>query len=157
MIQSRAADAENIASEVRRLFQILKALADAVHKDAGLNASHRAVLESLAEGPRTVPDIARQKSVTRQHIQLIADALLGMKLIELRENPAHRRSPLLALTRDGKAAFADIRKREAPLLDLLGADIEPRKAAATLETLSALSRAASEVLRQHATGDSDDL
>jgi DNA-binding MarR family transcriptional regulator len=153
MIQSRAPEAERIAGEIRRLFQLLKALADAIHKEAGLNASTRAVLESLVDGPRTVPDIARQKSVTRQHIQLIADELLRMKLIDLRENPAHRRSPLLALTREGKAAFADIRKRETPLLELLGAALEPRKAAITLETLSVLSRAAADLLRQHTKGD----
>lgn len=156
MIQHRAADVEKIASEVRRLFQLLKALADAIHKDAGLSASNRAVLESLVDGPRTVPDIARQKSVTRQHIQLIADELLGMKLIELRENPAHRRSSLLALTREGKAAFAEIRKREAPLLEGLGAVLEPRKTAMTLETLAGLSKSARELLRHHTKADFDD-
>jgi hypothetical protein len=66
---------EKITMEVRHLFQVLKALADSVHKDAGLTASTRAVMESLADRPRTVPDIARSKSVTRQHIQLLVDEL----------------------------------------------------------------------------------
>jgi DNA-binding MarR family transcriptional regulator len=156
MSYDRAADVEKLTSEVRRLFQTLKALADAVHEDAGLNASNRAVLESLVDSPRTVPDIARQKSVTRQHIQLIADELLGMKLIELRDNPAHRRSPLLALTREGKTAFAEIRKREVPLLERLGTALEPRKTGVTLETLAALSKSARELLQQHTKGESDD-
>ena len=34
--------------------------------------------------------------------------IVSPKLVELRENPAHRRSPLLALTGDGKAAFAEM-------------------------------------------------
>ena len=152
----RGADVEQITTEVRRLFQLLRALADAVHSEAGLNASMRAVMESLAGGPRTVPDIAREKSVTRQHIQLIADALLDSHLIELRENPAHRRSPLLVLTRSGKAAFAEIRRREAPLLERLGAAVEPRKADITVETLAALSRCAREMLHHHAKGGTDE-
>ena len=141
-------DVEKITREVRSLFQVLRALADALHRDSGLNASTRAVMEALAEGPRTVPDIARSKSVTRQHIQLLVDELAQSDLVEFKANPAHQRSPLVALTRKGEALFLSVRKREAPLLDRLGAGLDARKAAATVQTLSALRRRAEDLIRQ---------
>ena len=42
-----------------------------------------------------------------------------MKLID---NPAHKRSPLLALTKNGRTAFREMRRREASTLDYLAAD-----------------------------------
>ena len=148
MIGSRPNDAEKLTSEVRHLFQVLKTLADAVHRDAGLNASTRAVIEALANGPRTVPEIARSKFVTRQHIQSLVDELAKAELIELRPNPAHLRSPLVALTRRGEAVYATVRKREAPLLDRLAAGLDPRKTAVTVQTLASLRRRVEELLEQ---------
>lgn len=141
-------DVEKITGEVRHLFQVLKSLADAVHRDAGLTASTRAVMEALADRPRTVPDIARSKSVTRQHIQLLVDELLGSDLVELRPNPAHLRSPLIALSRKGESLFASLRKRETPLIERLATGLDARKAAATVQTLIALRRRAEELLRE---------
>jgi DNA-binding MarR family transcriptional regulator len=141
-------DVDRIAREVRHLFQVLKSLADAIHKDAGLTASTRAVMEAIAECPRTVPDIARSKSVTRQHIQLLVDELAGSDLVELKPNPAHLRSPLIAFSRKGEALFASMRKCEAPLIERLAAGLDVRKAAATVQTLTALRRRAEQLLRE---------
>ena len=148
MLGKGVPDVERIAGEVRHLFQVLKSLADALHKDAGLTASTRAVMEALEDGPRTVPDIARSKSVTRQHIQLLVDELAASDLVELKPNPAHLRSPLIALSRKGEALFASMRKREAPLIERLAAGLDARKAAATVQTLAALRRRAEELLRE---------
>jgi DNA-binding MarR family transcriptional regulator len=148
VITNRTADIQTITGEVRRLFQVLKAIADGLHQEAGLNASTRAVMEALADRPRTVPEIARQKSVTRQHIQLLVDELAKSDLVELRPNPAHARSPLIALTRKGEALFAAVRRREVPIFDRLAAGIDQRKAAVTVQTLAALRRRAEELLQQ---------
>ena len=148
MLGKGVPDVERIAGEVRHLFQVLKSLADAVHKDAGLTASTRAVMEAIADGPRPVPDIARSKSVSRQHIQLLVDELAGSDLVELKSNPAHLRSPLIALSRKGEALFASVRKREAPLIERLAAGLDARKAAATVQTLTALRRRAEGLLRE---------
>lgn len=148
MIDKGTREVEKITGEVRHLFQVLKSLADAVHTDTGLNASTRAVMEALASGSRTVPDIARSKSVTRQHIQLLVDELIEADLVELRPNPAHQRSPLVALTRRGEAIFAAVRRREAPLVERLAIGLDARKAAATAQTLIALRHRAEELLRE---------
>jgi DNA-binding MarR family transcriptional regulator len=95
-----------------------------------------------------VPDIARSKSVTRQHIQLLVDELAGSDLVEHKPNPAHLRSPLIALSRKGETLFASMRKREAPLIERLAAGLDARKAAATVQTLTALRRRAEQLLRE---------
>jgi DNA-binding MarR family transcriptional regulator len=148
MLGNRTSDVEKLTGEIRHLFQVLKTLADSVHRDAGLNASTRAVLEALADGPRTVPDIARRKSVTRQHIQSLVDELASADLVELRANPAHLRSPLVALARKGEAVYAGMRKREAPLLDRLAAGLDARKTAVTIQTLAGIRRRAEELIQQ---------
>jgi DNA-binding MarR family transcriptional regulator len=152
MLGKGARDVERIAGEVRHLFQVLRALADAAHRSMGLTASTRAVMEALAGGPRTVPDIARSKSVTRQHIQLLVDELARFDLVELKPNPAHLRSPLVALSRKGEALFASVRRREAPLIEQLAAGLDARKAAATIQTLNALRRRGDELLREQELG-----
>jgi DNA-binding MarR family transcriptional regulator len=127
--------------EVRRAFQALRAAAEELHGDLGVTAAMRAVMEHLADGtPRTVPQIARDKNVTRQHIQQIVNALLEARMIQVSANPRHQASPLMALTPLGKGTFAEIRKREAAALSkvakrLHNPDLE--NAAATLKDLTA--------------------
>lgn len=107
----------SVVLEVRGLFHRLAAASDALQRDLGITASQRAVLEALAERKdETVPGIARAKGVTRQHIQTLANGLLETGLIEQRPNPAHKRSPILALTPAGRKCFAEITAREKKLL-----------------------------------------
>ena len=67
------------------------------------------VLSSLqAEGPQTVPQMARARPVARQRIQRIVNELAAKGLVEFTENPAHRRSKLVRLTRAGEARLAEM-------------------------------------------------
>ena len=116
--------------EVRGAFHDLAAYADRLHADLEITAAMRAVMEYLAgHGPETVPNIARDKKVTRQHIQQLADALVGHEMAQWSDNPRHRRSKLLRLSPEGERRFAEIRRRERDALrklarDLDGADVE---------------------------------
>ncbi len=143
-----AANLVLLIAATRRAFQALKATADGLHEDLGVSASLRALLEQIdAHGPATVPAIARVKKVTRQHIQQLADAGLAAGLVEARANPAHRRSPLIALTPRGAEIFAEIRAREraalAALAEELGPDFTGRDAAAAAAALDRLTGALS--------------
>jgi len=114
-----------LTQAVRGVFNRLKALGDELHGDLDVTTAMRAVMETLSDaGPMTVPQIAKLKGVTRQHIQLLADALVEGGLAAVKENPAHRRSSLIALTDKGRRAFAKMRAREAPLIEDLSAEFE---------------------------------
>ena len=87
----------------RRLFQRLRATGEELHEDSGITPSQRAVLEFLSQHqPQTVPQMARENSVTRQHIQIIVNKLLEDGLVECISNPAHNRSSLIQMTSSGR-------------------------------------------------------
>lgn len=130
-----------LTAAVRAVFNRLKALGDALHGDLEVTAAMRAVMETLStEGAMTVPQIARLKGVTRQHIQLLADALVEAGLATVKENPAHRRSSLIALTDKGKRTFAKMRAREIPVVANIANEFDAHdldRAAALLTRLAA--------------------
>lgn len=109
--------ARRIAWEVRRLFQAMSRQANRRLGELGINVSERAVLEFLArDGPVPVPEIARGRDVSRQHVQSLANGLRRKGLVAAVRNPGHRRSPRLALTRAGRERFARVEALDAELL-----------------------------------------
>src|SRR6185295_2910219 len=70
------------------------------------------LMRGLAEGgPQTVPQLARARPVARQRIQRLVDELAAAGLVELVDNPHHRRSRLVRLTARGAAKHAEVTKR----------------------------------------------
>jgi DNA-binding MarR family transcriptional regulator len=115
--RNRADALYQVIVEVRRLFHRLANATDRLHVDVGVPVAQRAVLETLADdGPSPVPALARRKGVTRQHIQVLANALQEAGLVEAVTNPEHRRSPRLALTPAGRRLFEAMRSREGHFL-----------------------------------------
>lgn len=128
-----------VMKKIRASFHLLKNLAEEMHKDLNVNASMRAVLEAIAEQDQSVPEIARKKNVSRQHIQVNVDVLLEMGLVQLQGNPAHKRSPIITLSKKGRGVFTEIRKREAIALKKMAdhfTGAELGSAAATLGKLN---------------------
>jgi DNA-binding MarR family transcriptional regulator len=111
---------EALFDEVRLLFHLLKEWGESLHEGRGPSAPARAVLELvLRRGPSTVPEIARARGVSRQHIQQQVDLLLERGLLARQANPAHRRSARIALTDKGRALIQDMRATELAALSRL--------------------------------------
>lgn len=148
----------NLALVIRRVrtcFQLLGTVSDEMLAELGLTASLRAVLEHLSEtGEQTVPQIAREKFVRRQSIQALVDQLIELGLVRFRENPSHRRSALVSLTRKGAATFNTVREREETLLDGLQRRLNGADLVASARTLSALSETLRDMAQQ--TEENDD-
>lgn len=124
----------------RRLFQQLRTVSDELLEDTGINASQRAVLEFLMENqPQTVSGMAREKSVSRQHIQILVNDLSALKLIKLQDNPAHKRSPLITITEQGKNLFKKIVRKESKILEILADKFSEKDIAVSIRTLNSLS------------------
>ena len=131
-----------IAGEVLRSFELLKALSAIGVARHGLTMSLRALLQDLYDkGPRTVPQIASGRTMTRQAIQLGVDQLRAKGLVEPVANPAHRRSPIIALTDSGTSLFEAIRAREAEALGTLSAGLASHDLEAACDTLTAFRHA----------------
>lgn len=135
MTSARGRELYALFGAVRTCFNLLRSLAERMHEDLGVNPSMRAVMEALAAQPgRSVPEIARARGVSRQHVQVIMNTLVELGLAEAVDNPAHRRSPLFVPTAKADGLFAEIRRRETEPVEQL-ADGLP---AASIETSIAL-------------------
>lgn len=124
--------------QTRRLFQHLRVVSDEMLESTDINTSQRAVLEILfPKQVYSVPQIAQQLSVSRQHIQVIVNELQLLSLVKAVENPAHKRSPLIATTEAGTRLFEAIQKKEAELLEPIQKNFSKKDLATTLKTLKA--------------------
>ena len=107
------------------LFFRLKLVAEQVHHQGSISAGKRGVLLSLWQlGSQTVPQLARARPVSRQHIQLLVNALLKAGYVEYIENPAHKRSRLVRITQQGSAILRSMIQREMKLLEGINLGIE---------------------------------
>jgi DNA-binding MarR family transcriptional regulator len=124
---------------VRRLFRAMADTADDYLKECGLTAADGAVMEFLYPQEKlSVPAIAGQYRVSRQHVQVTVNQLLGKGIIRAEPNPQHKRSPLLRLSELGREAFAEIRRNESTLIEKLFADLGQDDIDVTRRTLQSL-------------------
>ena len=134
-------DLAPIVGRIPRLYSLLKALGDEVHAEIGVTASMRAVMSLLADDvARTVPDLARVRAVSRQHIQAVVNDLLGQGLIAATRNPSHRRSPLLALTDEGRRRLRAIGERETRYLTRIAPAVSHQELAGATRLFDQLER-----------------
>ncbi len=128
-----------VMDQTLALFRRLRLVAEELHGGGPLSGGKRNLLRELERlGPRTVPQMARVRSVTRQHIQMHVNDLAGQGHVELVHNPAHRRSKLVRLTEQGREEVASMIRREVRLLSKLyvaATEEELRKAADVLRAV----------------------
>ena len=141
IVMTRAEAAYAVLRQVRPLHQYSARAVSDLLVGTDLTLPLRAILELLLEGgPQTVPDLGRALLVTRQGVQKIVDDGVRLGHLELRPNPAHARSRLVAVTAHGQSAFVALRAAEAAGLELATAGIDPdelARCAAVLERLTA--------------------
>lgn len=138
-----AAAMQSLFAEVVGLFHRLRVLAEQLHGQEGMTGGSRSILFELdRSGPRTVPQMARARPVARQHIQGLVDQLKARGLVELDENPAHRRSHLVRLTGPGRALVESMNRRETELLQRLQIPVRTDD----LRTATTVLRAMREIL-----------
>jgi DNA-binding MarR family transcriptional regulator len=74
-------------------------------------------------GPLTVPQIAEMRPTSRQRMQRLADELAAEGLVEFVDNPKHRRSKLVRLTRQGGARYRELNARFLGIAATVGVPI----------------------------------
>ena len=117
VMSSSAESYQLLFEEIRHLHNRLRWLGDQIHDDVGQTSAKRSLLLSLhREGPCTVPDLARERLVSRQIIQTQINLLLEDGLVEPKKNPNHKRSKHMVLTAKGRGLVDRMLSREAELL-----------------------------------------
>jgi len=107
----------DLFDETVSLFHRLTVVAERFHAQGSLSAALRGILRGLRRhGAQTVPKMARLRPVSRQNVQLLVNRLREEGLVELVENPAHKRSQLVRLTPEGVRRTGEMERRERRLL-----------------------------------------
>ncbi|MEO8843454.1 MAG: MarR family transcriptional regulator [Kofleriaceae bacterium] len=130
-----------LVDETIALFHRVRYVAEQIYQPAGRSTARRGLLRGLARyGPRTVPQLALARSVTRQHTQEVVDLLRDEGFVELVANPAHKRSRLVRITRRGIAMVASMDEADARALGAIGdaLDVTKEDLAITVRTLRAV-------------------
>jgi DNA-binding MarR family transcriptional regulator len=104
--RSRAATMPLIVADIYELAGKFRARGDRLAAAIGQTQARWQVLGVASEAPLSVPQIARRLGVTRQAVQRVADLLAGAGLARFAENPDHKASPHLILTKAGRDALA---------------------------------------------------
>jgi len=79
------------------------------------------------------------RPTSRQRMQRLADELAAEGLVEFIDNPKHRRSKLVKLTRKGDARYREMNARFLAIASTIGVDLseaEIRKTTAIVRQLS---------------------
>ena len=139
----RAGKGEAIAElmlEVAQFFFRLRAMGQRTGLITSWGGGAFGFMRSLAVmGPLTVPQIARMRPTSRQRMQRLADELATAGLVAFIDNPRHRRSKLVRLTRKGEARYRAMHARLLAITASMGeslSEADIRKAAQTVRRLS---------------------
>jgi len=109
-----------VIEEAVALHHQARSAVERLHRRPELTDACRGVLRDLARrGPRTVPQLARGRDCSRQHVQVLVNRLVADGMAEQIANPDHRRSSLVRLTEGGRAALEAMWRREAELAEEL--------------------------------------
>jgi len=150
--RSKGAAIAELMLEVAQFFFRLRALGQRTGLITNWGGGAFGFMRSLAlVGPLTVPQIAQMRPTSRQRMQRLADELASERLVEFIDNPRHRRSKLVRLTRKGDAHYRELSARFLAIASTLGADLsEPdiRKTIEIARQLSDETKGISEQLRR---------
>lgn len=135
----RRGELRAVVDETIALFHRLAWVAQQIYGVEGTSTARRGILRGLARyGPQTVPELARARSVRRQTLQPVVNALVEDGLVELAPNPRHARSKLVRITRAGASFVEDMDRVDDRVLAAAGADIAREDLVTTAATLRLL-------------------
>ncbi len=131
----------DLGMEVIHTYFRLRAAGERIGATPPAGAGSFGLLRSLkSSGPQTVPQLARTRGVSRQHIQILANGLVEQGLVEFVDNPAHRRSRLLKITDLGERRLAQVTQRIEEAYEDISAGMDPDEIRAAIKVLAELRR-----------------
>lgn len=123
----------------RPLMQAAESCVEAGLAGTNLTVRMRAVLEILDKyGDQTVPELAARLEIQRQYVQIMCNETLASGFIEQRPNPRHKRSPIMALTNQGRTLIEDILTKEMQIMEQMSEDLSEENITTALNVVLAV-------------------
>lgn len=107
--RASGADVLELSIAVIELYFRLEAVTQATAGFAHAGGEFGVLRTLLMEGAQTVPQMAAARPVSRQHCQTIVNGLAEQGLVEFVDNPRHKRSKLVRVTKRGRARFESMK------------------------------------------------
>src|SRR5215472_7145380 len=140
IVESKAEAIAELMLEVAQCFFRIRALGQKTGLITSWGGGAFGFMRSLALlGPLTVPQIARMRPTSRQRMQRLADELTAEGLVELIDNPKHKRSKLLQLTPEGDARYRELSARLLSIASTMGVAFSEPDIRRTTEIVRQLS------------------
>jgi len=158
---------EALLQEVLVLSNQIKKTAFQTNAEELLPTPTKVLLQDLRRlGPRTVPDLARERASSRQNVQIIVNRLEKLGYVTSATNPNHKKSALISLTSEGELMLEKSERESLLMIDRLSGAITERQADDILrmlkkvrgalggqETTVTVRRAAQQTREVHETTD----
>ncbi len=130
-----AAAMTELVLQIFRVNGLLLAVGDDLTRDLGLTSARWQVLGALANGPLTVAQIARNMGLKRQSVQRLVDVLSEQGILELEDNPHHRRAKLVRLSESGQRKYEQISKIQVRWVSSVSRDVDVQALSAAVTLL----------------------
>ncbi len=124
--------------EAFRFNGALLAAGDQLTSDVGLTSARWQVMGMLDGRAAPVPNIAREMGLTRQGVQRTVKILEKEGLIELRENPHHKRAKLVALSPEGQRRLDLVADDQVQWANAMTGDTDATQLRAALNVIRTL-------------------
>jgi DNA-binding MarR family transcriptional regulator len=140
IVDSKAEAITELILEVAQCFFRIRAFGQKTGLITSWGGGAFGFLRSLALlGPLTVPQIAQMRPTSRQRMQRLADELAAEGLVTFIDNPKHRRSKLVQLTRKGEARYREQNARFLVIASTMGVALSEADIRKTTEIVRQLS------------------
>lgn len=150
IVDSKAEAIAELMLEVAQCFFRIRAVGQKTGLITSWGGGAFGFMRSLALlGPLTVPQIAQMRPTSRQRMQRLADELAAEGLVKFIDNPKHRRSKLVQLTRHGDARYRELNAKLLEIASTMSvsfSEADVRKATEMVRQLSDDVKAQSERL-----------
>jgi DNA-binding MarR family transcriptional regulator len=140
IVDSKAEAITGLMLEVAQCFFRIRALGQKTGLITSWGGGAFGFMRSVALlGPLTVPQIAQMRPTSRQRMQRLADELAAEGLVKFVDNPKHRRSKLVQLTRKGEARYREMNARLLSIASTMGVALGEPDIRRTTEIVRQLS------------------
>jgi DNA-binding MarR family transcriptional regulator len=140
IVNSKAEAIAELILEVAQCFFRIRAVGQKTGLITSWGGGALGFMRSLALlGPLTVPQIAQMRPTSRQRMQRLADELAAGGLVKFVDNPKHRRSKLVQLTRKGDARYRELNARFLVIASNMGVALSEADIRRTTEIVRQLS------------------
>lgn len=114
---------------------------DRLSRDLGFTSARWQVLGAAGNGLRSVAQLARHMSLTRQSVQRLVDWLVDSGYAVFVDNPDHQRAKLVKLTEKGVNTRRQLQIRQTTWANELGSRLTTTDLRTSLNTLRGLRQA----------------